>query len=129
VEGDGIGGDGLENDGAGDGADVFEGLSFFSRLRAWRSGGSGSAGWRALLIELLQFLLGGLVAGVNLDGAAELGEGAGDVTALAKDAATVDVGDGGEELHALVVGAIADVAGLLKQRLVVGVQGGVVVLA
>ena len=53
-------------------------------LRVWASweacadggtgGGIGCGRWRrTLLIELLQFLLGGLVARVDLDGAAELG--------------------------------------------------------
>ena len=132
MERDGVVRDRLEDDGAGDGTDFFEGLGFLGGLRGeWCGGGGiGCGRWRrTLLIELLQFLLGGLVARVDLDGAAELGERAGEIAALAQDAAAIHVRDRCLELHALVAGPVAHVTGLLEQRLVEGVQGGVVVLA
>ncbi len=69
-----------------------------------------------LLLDLIDLLLGGLIAGIDLEGAVELGEGAVDVAALAKDAAAVDVGDGGLESHAVEVGFVAEVVGLFEER-------------
>ena len=63
------------------------------------------------MLELLEFLLGGLVAGIDLEGASELRESAVKVAALAEDAAAINVGDGGLETHALVVGFVTEVVG------------------
>ena len=67
--------------------------------------------------------------GIDLQGAGELVEGAGDVSALAEDAAAVDVLGGGLEAHAVEARLVAHVLGGLIVGLEVVLVGGVVVFA
>ncbi len=79
--------------------------------------------------QKIDLLLGGLVGGIDLAGALELVERAGEVAALAQDAAPVDVADAGLKPHALEVGLVAEVLGIFERGLPVVFVGGVVVLA
>ena len=91
--------------------------------------GPGARGWIGeLLLDLINLLLGGLIAGVDLKGAGELGEGAVEVTTLTQDAALIDVGGGGLETNAREVGLVMYVVRLLSERLLVVLHGGVEVL-
>jgi hypothetical protein len=81
-----------------------------------------------LLLDLIELLLGGLIAGINLEGASELGESAVKVAALAKDAALINVGGGGLETHARKVGFVIKVRRLQIQRVLVVLKGGVEVV-
>ena len=97
---------------------------------AARDGGGGSKGLFGLLaLGNLDFLLGGLVAGVDLGGAQELGDGSGVIAVLAQQAAAIDVLDGGEEAHALEMRAVTEVLGLLLKRVLVVLVGRVVIFA
>ncbi len=99
-----------------------------ARLPCRRPGGGLAAAALGLLGDL-ELLRGGLVAGVDLEGAGELVDRAADVAGLAQHAAAVDVGVGGLEAHALVAGLVAQVLGLLEVGLAVVLEGGVVVFA
>src|SRR5207253_8269170 len=93
---DGFVGEGLELNRAGDGADGGEGFA----LPGCLFGGSGRAARRRrghLLLQLIDLLLGGLVAGIDLESALELSESAVEIAALNEDAAAVDVRGGGQE--------------------------------
>jgi hypothetical protein len=65
---------------------------------------------------------------VDLNGAGELGEGAGEIAVLTQDAALIDVGGGGLETDAREVGFVMYVGRLLSERLLVVLHGGVEVL-
>ena len=80
------------------------------------------------MLDEVDFLRRGLIRGVDGKGAGELVEGGGDVSALLEDAATIDVGDTGEEAHTLVAGLIAEVGGGFQGGLTIVLVGGVVVL-
>ena len=75
------------------------------------------------------FLLRGLVAAVNGQGALELSQRTIQITALTQNAATVDVRGGGGKAHTLKLCLIAQVFGLEQVGLAIGLKGGIVVLA
>src|ERR1700723_922455 len=93
------------------------------------TGGSGRARARKGLgmLRHLELLRGGLVRGVDLQGAGELVDRSGDVSALAHDASAVDVGCGGLPAHAVDARGVAHVRGFLLVGVEVGLVGGVVV--
>ncbi len=82
---------------------MLERISFWRAICSVGAGRAVAGGCGELLVDLIDLLLSGLIAGIDLDGVGELGEGAVEVAALAQDAAAVDVGDGG-----LIACAVAD---------------------
>ena len=146
VEGDGVVRDGLKGDGSGDGADLGEAVAGADGLLEGVGGGERGRGGRGVGVlrgELLagggddgspaldegEFLGGGLVGGIDLEGSLELVDGAADVSGLLEDAAAVGVGRRGGELRGLEVGLVAEVGGLFEVGLAEGLVGGVVVFA
>ena len=81
------------------------------------------------MLQKIDLLLGGLVGRIDLAGALELLQRAAQVAALAQNAAAVDVADPGLKPHALEVGLVAEVFGILERGLAVGFIGRVIVLA
>ena len=94
---------------------------------AGRSGRDGAG--IVLALGDLDLLGSGLVGGIDLQGAGELVERAGEVAVLAQDAAAIDVLGGGLEAHAVDARGVAHVLGRLQVGLEVILVGGVVVLA
>ena len=135
VEGDGILRDGLKLDGAGDGVDVAEGLGLVGGLLEGvaDSGVGGAPGGGRHVVRMLDevdFLRRGLIRGVDRQAArANSLRAAGMSPDLLEDAATIDVGDTGEEAHALVGGSYSGGRrGFLRCGLTIVLVGGVVVL-
>ena len=74
-------------------------------------------------------LLGGFVAGIDLSGVEELSEGALLIAGREQLSSFGEVGGGGGDAHAIEGGAIAEILGVFRVGLLVGVKGSVVVFA
>jgi hypothetical protein len=79
-------------------------------------------------LQLIDLLLGDLIAGIDFESALELGERAVQITALDEDAAAVDVSGCGLESHARKVLFVTKIVGLEIDCVLVVLKGGVVIL-
>ena len=126
--GDGVVETWLELDGTGDGADVGENLVLPSHLLGRWRGSAGRGRGLLLLLNEIELLLRGLIAGIDFERAGELGLSAGEIATLAEDAAAIDVADGGLEAHAIEMSLVAEIVWSFLNCVLVSLVGGVEVL-
>jgi hypothetical protein len=79
-------------------------------------------------LQLIELLLGGLIAGIDLESAIELGRGTVQIAALDEDASLVDVSGGGLEARAVKVSFVTKIVRLQIGCVPVVLKGGVEVV-
>jgi hypothetical protein len=79
-------------------------------------------------LQLIDLLLGGLIAGIDLESTLELSHGAVQIAVLDEDAPAVDVRGRGLEAHARKISFVAKIVRLQGEGVLIILKGGVEVV-
>src|SRR5258708_1286383 len=106
-----------------------EGVAGWAAGSVWLGWGRAAGGRRGdLALQVIDLLLGDLIAGIDFERALELNESSVEIAALDEDAAAVDVSGRGLESHAREVLFVTQVVRPQIDGVLVVGKGGVVIL-